>query len=115
MKYNPQEAEEEVYEGNDKLDPETNREISTIYRRMNFIVRLYNNAVFRIMTLETENRELKRVQELQGQDIKHITDKLDNIDENTKWTNRAIKQGLIGGFITAVVGFVLFMIQRGFL
>ncbi len=106
--------QEEDYAGNDKIDAETNRELSAVYRRMNFIVRLYNSALMRIFTLEEENRNLKQLQKDQGKDIEIIKNTLGNIEDNTKWTRRTITQALIVAGLGAVSAFVTFLVQRGF-
>lgn len=112
-KYHAQEDEVQ-YRPNDKIDAEVNGELSDVYRRMNFIVRLYNVALIRISDLEEENRKLKQTQELQGQDINHIKETLGDISDNTKWTRRTITQALIVAGLGAVSAFVMFLIQRGF-
>ena len=106
--------QEEEYSHNDKIDAETNRELSNVYRRMNFIVRLYNSALLRVLTLEEENRKLKQLQHDQGKDIEIIKNTLGNIEDNTKWTRRTITQALIVAGLGAVSAFVMFLAQRGF-
>lgn len=112
-KYHAQE-DEENYTPNTKLDDETNREFTHVYHRLNWFVKLYNLAMLRILDLEEENRNLKQGQMNLETEMRHIRETLGTIHENTKWTSRAVKQGLIGGMITATFAFILFLIQRGF-
>lgn len=108
-------AEDEAqYAGNDKLDPETNRELHSVYQRMNIFVRWYNIAMVRIMDLEEENRKLKETISKQGSDIEVIKGTLGNIQDDTKWTRRTITQALLVAGVGAVISFVTFLVQRGF-
>ena len=106
--------QEEDYSHNDKIDAETNRELSAVYRRMNFIVRLYNSALLRVLTLEEENRKLKETQMIQGNDIKNIKESLGEIADNTKWTRRALYNAILVAGIGAVVTMGIWLVQRGF-
>ena len=63
---------------------------------------------------KTDDRvdKMNDIQIIQGQQIAGILENLKDIKGDTVWLRRTITGGVIGGSITAIIGFIVFAIQK---